>query len=258
MDRRRAPSASARTDVRASLAVKVLNFVVPRSRLAARLLLAGIGVMAVTPAAAAAEPVAPTAPKTRAVRDARNAGCDATVMSYAVRVSAAEPARRVVVAVVPGAAGARIQAWREAHDGWRARLLPPHLTLCYRPPRAPDKSIEAQVRHAFPAPVPVRLGGVAELPNRDRTLVVEVLDAAQLDLARRRLFDATFVEMGGYREWPWHITWVRYGIKRDSAALLALAEHGLRFDEPWTIDTISLLELQNGRYEPVAEWRLGS
>jgi len=107
-----------------------------------------------------------------------------------------------------------------------------------------------------PQPVVVRLGGVTALPNRDGTLVVEVLDAAELDQARRRLFDATHAAMGGYREWPWHITWVRYGIKRDSAALLALAEHDLRFDTPWTIDTVSLLELRAGRYEPVAEWCL--
>jgi 2'-5' RNA ligase len=182
---------------------------------------------------------------------------DQVLPSSETPAPAAEPARRVLVAVVPGAAGARIQAWREAHDPWRSQLLPPHLTLCYRPPRVADESIEAQVRHAFPRPVSVRLGGVAALPNRDRTLVVEVLDAAELDQARRRLYDTTFAEMGGYREWPWHITWVRYGIKRDSAALLALAERDLRFDLPWTIDAVSLLELQAGRYQPVAEWRLG-
>jgi hypothetical protein len=85
---------------------------------------------------------------------------------------------------------------------------------------------------------------------------VEVLDAAELDAARRRLFDTRHVEMGGYREWPWHITWVRYGVKCDSAAMLALAADGLRFDEPWTIDTVSLLELRSGRYEPLAEWHL--
>jgi hypothetical protein len=165
--------------------------------------------------------------------------------------------RRVLVAVVPGAPGARIQAWREAHDAWRARLLPPHLTVCYRPPHVPIELITAQVRHAFPRPVAVRLGGVAELPNRDRTLVVEVLDTAELDHARRRLFDSTHAEMGGYREWPWHITWVRFGIQRDSAALLALAARELRFDLDWTIERLSLLELHNGTYEPGAEFALG-
>jgi 2'-5' RNA ligase len=160
------------------------------------------------------------------------------------------------VAVVPGEAGARIQVWREAHDARRAQLLPPHLTLCYRPPHVPAELIEAQVRYAFPRPVAVRLGGVTELPNRDRTLVVEVLNAAELDQARRRLFDTTHAEMGGYREWPWHITWVRYGVKCDSVALLALAAHDLRIDQPWTIDTVSLLELQAGRYESLAEWKI--
>jgi hypothetical protein len=51
--------------------------------------------------------------------------------------------------------------------------------------------------------------------------------------------------------------WVRYGIKRDSTALLALAAHELKFDASWTIDTVSLLELHAGRYESVAEWQLG-
>jgi hypothetical protein len=169
---------------------------------------------------------------------------------------AAPEARRVLVAVVAGDVGQRIQTWRETHDAWRAKLLPPHLTLCYRPPHAPLALIEAQVRYAFPGPITVRLGGVTELPNRDRTLVVEILDAADLDTARRHLFDATHVEMGGYREWPWHITWVRYGVRCDSATLLALAEHELRFDAPWTIDSVSLLELRDGRYRPLAEWRL--
>jgi 2'-5' RNA ligase len=165
--------------------------------------------------------------------------------------------RRVLVVVVRGEMGARIQAWREAHDARRAQLLPPHMTLCYRAPHAAPELIAAQVRYAFPRPVVVRLGGVTELPNRDRTLVVEVLDAAELDQARRRLFDATHTAMGGYREWPWHITWVRYGVQRDSAALLALAAHDLRFDAPWTIDRVSLLELQAGRYEAVGEWQIG-
>jgi hypothetical protein len=168
-----------------------------------------------------------------------------------------KPPRRVLVTVVGGAVGERIQAWREAHDPRRAQLLPPHLTLCYRPPVAALEQIEAQVRYAFPGPITVRLGGVTQLPNHDGTLVVEILNAADLDLARRRLFDTTHVEMGGYREWPWHITWLRYGVRRDDcAALLALAEQDLRFDAPWTIDSVSLLELSSGRYAPVANWRL--
>jgi hypothetical protein len=114
------------------------------------------------------------------------------------------------------------------------------------------------VRHAFPEPIGVHLGGVAQLPNRDGTLVVMVEEAAQLDEARRRLFDAAHVEMGGYREWPWHITWIRYGNRCDSAAMLALAEHDLRFNQAWTIERVCLLELRDGRYGPVAEWRLGT
>jgi len=169
-----------------------------------------------------------------------------------------DPPKRVLVAIVPGALGARIQTWRAEHDAWRARLLPPHLTICYRPPHGPLDTIAAQVRHAFPRPVPVRLGGVAQLPNKDGTLVVEVLDTAELDSARRRLFDCTHAEMGGYREWPWHITWIRYGVRRDAAALLALAADALRFDAPWTIDSLSLMELRDGRYEQAAEFALGS
>jgi 2'-5' RNA ligase len=167
-----------------------------------------------------------------------------------------ESPRRVLVAVVPGAAGEQIQHWRAAHDPWRARLLPPHLTLCYRPPDAPLELIESQVRHAFPEPVTVRLGGVGELPNRDRTLVVLLESTTELDAARGRLFDATHAPMGGYREWPWHITWIRFGVKCDRPAKLALARNALNFQQPWTLDTISLLELRDGRYAPRAVWQL--
>src|SRR5260370_13449105 len=60
------------------------------------------------------------------------------------------PGRRVMVAVVTGQLGARIQAWREKYDAKPAARLPPHLTVCYRPPDAPLASLEAQVRHGFP------------------------------------------------------------------------------------------------------------
>jgi hypothetical protein len=165
--------------------------------------------------------------------------------------------RRVLVATVTGGLGARIQAWREKYDANQAARLPPHLTVCYRPPvDAPLAAIEAQVRHAFATPMTVRLGAVFVLPHPEAPLAVSIHDTASLDQARRRLFDGRFVEMGGRAEWPWHITCVRYGYNRDLEVLLIAAAHELALDQPWTIDQISYLELRDGRYEPVAEWPL--
>ena len=166
------------------------------------------------------------------------------------------PGRRVLVAVVTGEPGARIQAWREKYDAKHARRLPPHLTVCYRPPSAPLDALEAQVRHGFPSPVQVRLGPVFVLAHREAPLAVQVLETSALDDARRRLFDCTHAEMGGRNEWPWHITCVRYGHNRDRDALLTAAAHELALDEPWIISSVSYLELRNGRYEPLAEWDL--
>jgi hypothetical protein len=167
-----------------------------------------------------------------------------------------EPGRRVLLAAVPGEVGQRLQAWRARDDPVRARLLPPHLTLCYRPPNLAPDAIEQQVRHAFLEPVLVRLRGFTELPNRDRTLAVRIVESGALDEARRRLFDATYVELGGYRDWPWHITWVRYGVNRDRAALLDLASREFPLDEPWLIDTVSLLERRETGYQVLADWQL--
>ncbi len=164
--------------------------------------------------------------------------------------------RRVLVAVVAGPLGARIQTWREKYDPKQAARLPPHLTLCYRPPDAPLEALEAQLRHAFARSVAVRLGGVFVLPHREAPLAVQVFETLALDAARRRLFDCTYAEMGGSDDWPWHITCVRYGHKRDRAALLAAAAEELALNDPWTISTLSYLELQNSRYEPIAEWAL--
>jgi hypothetical protein len=168
--------------------------------------------------------------------------------------------RRVLVATVRGELGERIQRWRERHDEKHAKRLPPHLTVCYRPPvDVPLEQLEAQVRHGFPEPVTVRLGGPIVLNHREQPVAVAVLETEALDAARHRLFDERYVEMGGRHEWPWHITSVRYGHNReDLPALLALAETDLRLDAPWTIDEISYLELRNGRYAPVAEWRLSA
>jgi hypothetical protein len=86
--------------------------------------------------------------------------------------------------------------------------------------------------------------------------VVSVHETRVLDEARQRLFDGTHIQMGGRHEWPWHITCIRYGYKRDKEALLSLAAEELAIDAPWLIDRISYLELRDGRYEPVAEWDL--
>jgi 2'-5' RNA ligase superfamily len=164
------------------------------------------------------------------------------------------PRRRVLVAIVRGALGEQIQTWRERHDARHAARLPPHLTVCYRPPEASLEAIEDQVRHAFTHPIRVRLGSVFYLPHRESPLVVSVHETDQLDAARRRLFDGACVQMGGRDEWPWHITCVRYGYNRDREALLSAAANELVIDAPWVIDRISYLELRDGRYGPVAEW----
>jgi hypothetical protein len=166
------------------------------------------------------------------------------------------PGRRVLVAVVPGLLGAQIQAWREKYDARQAGRLPPHLTVCYRPPGATLESLESQVRHGFNGPVRVRLSSVFVLQHREAPLAVQVLETTELDQARRRLFDGTHVQMGGRDEWPWHITCIRYGHSRDRDALLAAASQELALDADWLIDQVSYLELRNGRYEPVAEWSL--
>ena len=164
--------------------------------------------------------------------------------------------RRVLVAVVNGALGERIQAWRERYDARQAARLPPHLTVCYRPPDAPLSDLEAQVRHAFTEPVRVRLGPVFVLSHPEAPLAVSVQETDRLEAARRRLFDGTHVQMGGRDQWPWHITCIRYGHSRDREALLAAADQELALDTDWTIQEISYLELRNGCYEPIAEWPL--
>src|SRR5579864_2284313 len=144
--------------------------------------------------------------------------------------------RRVLVAVVKGALGDQIQAWRERYDAKHAARLPPHLTLCYRPPDAALADLEHQVRHAFTRPIRVRLGPVFVLNHREAPLAVSVHETEDLEAARRRLFDGRYVQMGGRHEWPWHITCIRYGYKRDCEALLATAARELALDALWLIE----------------------
>jgi hypothetical protein len=96
------------------------------------------------------------------------------------------------------------------------------------------------------------------MAHPEAPLAVSVHQTTALETARRRLFDGTYIQMGGRTDWPWHITCVRYGHSRDRDALLADAAQALPLDALWHIETISYLELRDGRYEPVAEWLLNS
>ncbi len=168
---------------------------------------------------------------------------------------ASPPGRRVLVAVVTGELGARIQAWRQHHDPEQARRLPPHATLCYWAPVVEPDLLERQVRHAFDRPIAARLGGVHEFDNRDNTFYVRVEDTAELDAARLRLYDGTHLELPRRPDWTWHVTCVRYG-KNGNVAELRRRATELRLDAPWRVDTVAYLELRGDRYETVAEWRV--
>jgi hypothetical protein len=168
---------------------------------------------------------------------------------------ASPPGRRVLVAVVTGEAGARIQVWRERHDREQARRLLPHTTLCYWAPTVEPELLERQVQHAFDRPVAVWLGSVHEFDNLDHTFYVEVLEAADLDAARARFYDGSFLELPGGPDWTWHVTCVRYSVRRDLDELRRLVTD-LSVNATWQVDTIAYLALRGDRYEPRAEWRV--
>src|SRR5262245_60745917 len=165
--------------------------------------------------------------------------------------------RRILVAVVTGEVGARIQAWRQRYDSAQAARLPPHATLCYWASVEPDAALEAQVRHAFPRPVEVRLGRVREFDNGEHTFYVEGLDTADLDAARLRLYDGTHLELPRRLglDWSWHVTCVRDSRGRDRDVLRRLAE-GLTLDAPWRIERVAHMELSGGRYESLVEFEI--
>ncbi len=163
--------------------------------------------------------------------------------------------RRILVAVVTGEAGGRIQSWRMIHDPKEAVRLPPHATLCYWAPDVEVERLEEQVRYAFPTGVDVRLGGVEQGDNDQGTLFVEVIDQELLNHGLQRLYDGSFVEFPPQRDWRWHITCVRDTRDRDVEALRR-ASRTLQIEGPWRFDTVAYLELRGDRYEPIATWSL--
>jgi len=170
--------------------------------------------------------------------------------------SAASPqGRRILVAVVTGPAGDRLQAWREQHDPREAQRLPPHTTLCYWAPAVEPGLLRHQVEHAFNGGVEVTLGGIQVFDNDQRTLYVAVEEHAALDAARRRLYDATYLPLPGYNEWTWHITCIRESRGRDLQPLLDAAQQIGPLGR-WKIDRVAYLELQGERYEAIANFEV--
>ena len=163
--------------------------------------------------------------------------------------------RRILVAVVTGEAGERIQAWRLLHDPEQAERLPPHSTLCYWAPSVAVETMERQIRHAFPGPVSVRLGKVAEFKNDQHTFYVEVVGTDALEECRRALYDGKYLTFPTADTWTWHVTVVRDSRDRDLRALRE-ATKTLEIPYSWHVSKVSYLQLTGGRYAELASWDL--
>jgi hypothetical protein len=172
----------------------------------------------------------------------------------------ASSGRRVLIAIVTGLPGEVIQQWRHDHDPRQARRIPPHATLCYEaPPIGNAGALDRQIRHAFPGPVTVTLGGVYEFANHDGTFFTEMTDTSALSAARTRLFDGAFCPLAGRQDFTWHVTCVRYpeDAKRESLRAAARDLTAAIAEAPtWIVDTIAWMELHDGIYEPLRIWSL--
>jgi len=172
-------------------------------------------------------------------------------------LTASPQGRRILIAVVTGPTGDEIQRWRETHDPEQARRIPPHTTLCYWAHVVDPAVLETQIRHAFPAPIHVRLGAARTFDNRDRTRYLPVLDTDELDAARVRLYDGNDTELPKDHDWEWHVTCVRYDAARDTEEL-SEAIASLPVDAAWLIDTVAYMELRDGVYDAIATWAIGA
>lgn len=165
--------------------------------------------------------------------------------------------RRVLVALVTGELGRRIQEWRLRNDPVQAERIPPHATLCYWVPDLAEAELGAQVVHAFPAGISVLLNNAAFFESGEQSMYLPIVESVALDEARRRLYDRTACDLGQQGEWPWHVTCVRDSRGRDRSELSA-ASTGLPSDARWEIDTVACLELRGARYIPIHAWNLAS
>ena len=107
----------------------------------------------------------------------------------------------------------------------------------------------------FPAAITNGLGEVAEFEEYQGTFHVKRRETASLDAARRKLYDATRLDMGPVREWRWHVTCVRNTNGRDRRTLRSAAAT-LAPGDTWLLDEVACLELRGDRYETVRSWRL--
>lgn len=162
--------------------------------------------------------------------------------------------RRVLLAIVTGEPGERIQRWREREDEEQARRYPPHVTLCYDATGIDVDALARQVTHAFVAPVTVRLGGVGVFDNPGGTAYVEVLETEALDAARERLYDGTHVALPYRGPWAWHITCLR---RPADAAAIERARAALDLHVPWEVRRVELRELRGAQYDLVAAYDVG-
>jgi hypothetical protein len=110
-----------------------------------------------------------------------------------------------------------------------------------------------QIWHAFPSPVRIRLGSVAQFGDGHRTLYVRALETEALDEARTRLFDGTHLAFPPLRPWPWHVSCLR-NAAHAPFDLIDEARAALNFDVPIEVGAVEYRELQGRTYELIARW----
>ena len=119
--------------------------------------------------------------------------------------SSSAQGRRVLVAVVTGVIGERVQAWRDEHDPGQARRIPPHSTLAYWPPTVDGDGIAVEdagpVISMTPAGAPAAHAPAAHAPAHGETAAVSTGASILLieDEVTLRTAISRFLRTSGYR-----------------------------------------------------------